>query len=102
MAYVIKCLPYCSAMPLKPHELVQIQWKLTAVTPLHPLQFRIHPVPVTFDVLSVNTCHWILEMKGMIHCLVSGHIGQRANIAVCPPLITPDLSVGFRILLRKW
>ena len=58
--------------------------------------------PGSSNVLSVNTCHWILEMKGMIYCSVSGHIGQRANIAVCPPLITPDLSVGFRILLHKW
>ena len=75
---------------------------LTAVTPLHPFQFGLHPVPVTFNVLSVNTYHWILEVKGVIHHLVSAHIGQRPNIVVCPPLITPDLSVGFCMLLHKW
>ena len=78
-------LPYSSAMPLKPHELVQIRRKLTAVTPLHPLQFGLHPVPVTFDVLSVNTCHWILEMKEMIHHLVAIWIHWPVNQHCCMP-----------------
>ena len=88
--------------PFKPHELIQIRRNLTAVAPLHPLQFSLYPDPIA---LNVNTCHWILEMKGMIHHLVSGYIGQRPNIDICPPLITPDLSVGFHVIaqvIRVW
>ena len=72
------------------------------MTSLHHLQFCFHPVPVTFSVLFVNTCHWILKMKGMIDSLMSGYIGECADIVVCPPLITPDLSVGFGELLDEW
>ena len=72
-----------------------------AVTSFHPLQFGFHLVPVAFNVLRVNACDWILKMKGMIDSLMSGYIRQCADIAVCPPFITPDLSARFGELLDE-
>ena len=66
-AYIVKCLPYCSATPLKQHE---VRWKLMAVKSLHPLQFGFHLVLVAFNVLRVNTYDWILKIKGMVKLTV--------------------------------
>ena len=80
---------------------MQVRQKLMAVTSLHLLQFGFHSVPVAFNVLRVNTCDWILKMKGMIDNLMTGCIWQCADIVVCTPFITPDLSAGFGKLLDE-
>ena len=39
----------------------------------HPLKLYLYAVPVTLNKLSVDTRHWILEMKGVIHSTVPAH-----------------------------
>ena len=88
-------------MPLKPYELVQIlktEADDSDIPSFASIWFWLGSNNFQYT-LYVNTCDWILEMKGVIDGLMSGYIRECADIVVCPPLITPDLSVGFCVLL---
>ena len=44
---------------------------------------------------------WILKIKGMVDKLMPGYIRECADIAVCTPFVTPDLSARFSELLHE-
>ena len=57
-----KCIPIGLAMSLSPQKFIEAAGKLMGMAPFHPLQLRFDSIPITFDVLGMNTCDGIHKM----------------------------------------
>ena len=83
--YVLQCIPIRGTMALTPHKFIKIAFQLVGMATAHSFEFYFHPVPVAFDVLSVNTCDGIHEVAGMIYCIMSSYRWKILNSGICCP-----------------
>ena len=98
----------CRSMSLPPHELIQIGRQHLLMDTLHPLEFSLHAVPIGLHIFSVDSCHWVNKVKGVVHCVVcilvqkppAAHIpavlvGLDGRLPVHFSLLS---SIGYRVL----
>ena len=100
--YVLQSVPCCVTEPLPPHVLVQITRELMLVAASHPLELRLHPRPVTLNVLGVNPCSRLDEVKGVIHYPMRRNSGQSMNLSIGCPLIGVNNCSRCSVGLNNW
>ena len=55
---------------LTPHEFIHVGCQHFLMNPLHPLERRLHSVPVGLNILSMNASNWINEVQGVVDHVV--------------------------------
>ena len=85
--YVIIGLTDTGAMPLSPHEFVQIPWKMLCMAALHSLELYLHTVPVALYILGVSPCNRVNKVEAVVDSIMGSDSWKRPHLVVGSPLI---------------